>query len=224
MKTPDQYCLNWIKKYLPKRNRVIFDVGANIGQFAWLAKTMSPKAHVYCFEPNTYQQLAENISHFENIHIIPIAVGHECNFNASMFIPEKSPALGSLLQRPIFFTWHEHAIIEKQITMATLDNFCENNNITRIDYLKIDVEGYELNVLKGTENMMKKGLIRAGQFEFGETFRDAGVTLKEVVNFLNSNQFLVFEGNIEEKNLINASDVIEDYRWENFLFLRKDLY
>jgi len=56
---------------------------------------------------------------------------------------------------------------EEKVEMKTIDCFCEENNIKRIDFLKLDVEGNELKVLEGAKGIIKSGNVDFIQFEFG---------------------------------------------------------
>jgi FkbM family methyltransferase len=64
------------------------------------------------------------------------------------------------------------------------------NNIDNIDFMKIDTEGYEFNVLKGFKEKIKD--IQVIQFEYGGTFIDNGVTLNSVITYLKDNNFCNF--------------------------------
>jgi len=65
-----------------------------------------------------------------------------------------------------------------------------NNNIKNIDFLKIDTEGYELNVLQGFEDLLKN--IKIIQFEYGGTYLDNEKKLVDVINYLEQNGFYKF--------------------------------
>ena len=62
-----------------------------------------------------------------------------------------------------------------------------SNNIKNIDFLKIDTEGYELNVLKGFEDFLEN--IKIVQFEYGGTFLDNNTKLIDVINYLKEKGF-----------------------------------
>jgi len=65
-----------------------------------------------------------------------------------------------------------------------------NNNIKNIDFLKIDTEGYELNVLKGFEDSLEN--VKIIQFEYGGTFLDNKIKLVDVINYLKEKGFYNF--------------------------------
>ncbi len=70
--------------------------------------------------------------------------------------------------------------------MDTLDFYCENNGIETIDFLKIDVEGFELNVLKGGARMLKNKKIGMIQFEFTQINSTVGVFFKQFFDLLSA--------------------------------------
>jgi predicted sugar kinase len=67
------------------------------------------------------------------------------------------------------------------VEVATLDAFADAHGIDRIDFLKIDVEGHEKDVIAGASQRLHDGRIGVVQFEYGGTYLDAGVRLREVV-------------------------------------------
>ena len=66
------------------------------------------------------------------------------------------------------------------VRTETLDGFCAKNKINLIDFMKIDVEGFELNVLKGAELMLSGGKIKLIQFEFTQLNAVVGVFFKQI--------------------------------------------
>jgi FkbM family methyltransferase len=154
---------------------VIFDVGANVGDYSLLVRRHIPSAHVYAFEPSesVYRQLAEKLS----------AAGDGANFksfNIGLSDEERTVDLYSYTVEG-----HEASLISsidrrlptqvvrvevsdtERIEVRTLDRFCESEGVERIDFLKLDVEGHELAVLRGARNMLDCGAISVIQFEFG---------------------------------------------------------
>ena len=76
------------------------------------------------------------------------------------------------------------------------------NNLTHIDFLKIDVEGFEFKVLKGFGEYLAD--IKYVQFEYGTGLRDAGSNLKQVTDYLRSFGF-------EDFSIINSGQIITDF-------------
>lgn len=151
---------------------IIFDVGANIGDFSNLIineLTGKVDVELHSFEPSkvTFKKLEENVKLNKNIFLNNLALGNKQG-EAELFFDEAGSGLASLTKRKlkhfnIKFDSSEKVIIE------TLDNYCDSNNIRNIDLLKIDVEGHELDVLKGGSEMFNNKRIKMVSFEFGGT-------------------------------------------------------
>jgi FkbM family methyltransferase len=89
-----------------------------------------------------------------------------------------------------------------------------DNNITHIDFLKIDTEGFELKVLKGFENFLKN--ISIIQFEYGGTYIDAKITLEEVINYLKQYGFENFSY-LRPNTLEPITDYTDHYQYSNIV-------
>lgn len=133
---------------------IIFDVGANIGQSAVKFRRRFPKASIHCFEPS-----ARNAERIRRRGIRNVAV--------------HAIGLGSAPATAMLSTGHDPAIFrisdqgDEQVRVETIDGFCAENGIDRIDFLKIDTEGHDLEVLKGAATMLGSGHIVAIQVEAG---------------------------------------------------------
>jgi len=129
------------------------DVGANIGLFSLLLADFFEK--VYSIEPGkiAFENLQKNITNnnIDNISLFNISLGSENkrtaitylkNNSASAFVADKSFSENT-------------GYISDPCDMVTLDEICAKNKIKKISFIKIDVEGYELNVLSGAKNILK---------------------------------------------------------------------
>lgn len=122
----------------------IFDVGANIGQTALNYHKFFPTAVIHSFEPvsSTYEILKKNTMGIKNISPVNIALGME---KGKMLIAlEENNEINSLKNLA-----HINDISAEEIQINSGLNYCKNEKVTQIDLLKIDTEGYELDVLKG---------------------------------------------------------------------------
>ncbi|MFZ5891754.1 MAG: FkbM family methyltransferase [Myxococcota bacterium] len=134
---------------LAAHSRVIFDVGANAGFMALKMAQASPRARVHAFEPvpSTFAELSSNIErNWFGGRIVP----HACALGErSGVVKFYVPAFhGSVAAsgRPLFAADQN---CEVEVQMRTLDEFCEETAVERIDLLKCDVEGAEIFVLRG---------------------------------------------------------------------------
>jgi FkbM family methyltransferase len=140
------------------RFKVMFDVGANVGQtWEWFRST-EPGSKIYCFEPvaQTFTVLKERTSKDKNCVVENIAFGDKQAERTIKIFPQNSSALNSL-KDGVMNT--DSGASEEIIKIETIDNYCFTRDITKIDFLKIDTEGYEINVLKGAKEMLNKAAI-----------------------------------------------------------------
>jgi FkbM family methyltransferase len=154
---------------------VVFDVGANTGHYALLVKQLIPNAIVYAFEPSktTFQELTRNVGQLAEANPIkPYNIG----FSDSARIIElysytveghEESQLSSIDLRQPTQVLDVQTKSSEQIEVRTLDDFCAAEGITRIDFLKLDVEGHEVSVLRGARQLLESGAVSIIQFEFG---------------------------------------------------------
>lgn len=146
-----------ICKRLIPRGGIVMDVGANIGQYALLAsKLAGSEGYVYAFEPgeSLLLTLRRNIvlNASNNIEVLPVAVGNDKG-RYSYYPPSSTDnqGTGSLIHDP---TGKSRSTTPIQVNMVRLDDFCEERKINNVDFIKIDVEGFDLEVLKGSRTIL----------------------------------------------------------------------
>ena len=147
--------LLWIKDYIPKA-AVFFDIGANVGTYLFrLEKRLSPH-HIYAFEPNPklYFRLKRI---FPEMHIYRLALSDK-NETADFKIPvingETYNSRGTLHTQ--FFENGEENHFTEKVKVMKLDDWAGLENLKRLDFIKIDVEGNEMETLRGAEKTIKK--------------------------------------------------------------------
>ena len=154
-----------MKTILNVSPKCIFDVGANDGETARRFSSSFPTATIYSFEPDhqTFRRLAETTRKLENVRIINRALGQSVG-QASLF-RNSFDATNSLLPsvedaeeyvvRPDYL----RPIGTETVMIDTIDHFCSEQGIDGIDILKIDTQGYELEVLAGaSETLARRGV------------------------------------------------------------------
>ena len=132
---------------------MIFDVGAHKGQTSSHFCKLFPHSIIHAFEPSPTlsAEIEKNLSKRKNIRCHNFALG-ETNEKAFLTRPD-SDLCGQVVKA------QENN--STSISVLRLDEFCLVENISAIDLLKVDVEGNELSVLKGTSGMIEKNAIRA---------------------------------------------------------------
>lgn len=142
-----------ILNYL-EHSEVIFDIGANIGQTSFnifhTQKSKGLNPSIYAFEPypRTYQRLKTNITlnANKNIHAYNLGLSTE---KGILHMIQHSPSNSG------GFRMTNNPTNSISVPVISLDEFVFENKLTKIDFIKIDVEGFELQVLKGAENTIK---------------------------------------------------------------------
>ena len=170
--------------------QIIFDVGANKGEWSLLASQMYPSCEVHAFEivPSTYQELLTNIRQSSNI--IPNNVGlsdQTGTITIRLGGDDTSTATGCAIEGMKFHEEYYSREIPCGVTKAS--EYLKGKGIERIDFLKIDVEGMDLRVIKGFEDNI--GLVRALQFEYGIFNIGSHDLLSDFFRYLNGNGFVV---------------------------------
>src|SRR5688572_26258253 len=154
---------------------VVFDVGANVGDYSTTVKERLPTARIYAFEPaaKTYQDLAKHISEQDgdgNIRTYNLGfsdVDRTAGLYSYAVAGEKASLLASLDRRLPTQVVNVDVESSESVQLKTIDNFCAAEEIHAIDLLKLDVEGHEVSVLRGARGLLDKGAIGIIQFEFG---------------------------------------------------------
>lgn len=140
----------------PDRNlRVVFDVGANEGQSARIYFKQFPKALIYSFEPvaTTFQKLTENTRELNRVKPFHIALGAEASEQEIRLFDQS--VRNTLKYRPDLTS----SFRTERVRVITLDAFVAEHSIEQIDFLKIDTEGFDLEVLHGASSTLTAGLI-----------------------------------------------------------------
>lgn len=121
---------------------IIFDVGANIGYYSILFARLAPKGRVYAFEPTaTTDLLQRNLAHHRltNVETLRIALG----------------AASGVMEEDIYRIWG-HAPERMKYDFATLDDMAGRLGLERLDCIKIDVDSFDFDVLRGARDTLER--------------------------------------------------------------------
>ncbi|KHK01308.1 hypothetical protein NY78_3290 [Desulfovibrio sp. TomC] len=207
---------------------VVFDVGAHIGCWSVAALAGQPDAaalNLHLFEPapQAYGVLAKTAAaHFPAARLNPLALGGY-SARRRFHVYQDSPSWSGFFRRRGEEARGSVGAPEPiEVACATLDAYCAEHGIHHIDYLKIDVEGAEAEVLAGAAGLLAAGAVDALQFEYGGTFADAGMTLAGVFAFLRFRDYVLMAWRDGRFVAIESWDErLETYGHDNFLVLHR---
>lgn len=189
-----------IKSRILSNSSIVFDVGANRGQSIAFFKKMFPLVTVLAFEPSprVFLKLQKKWENKKNISLFELALGaakgetvffeHLLDETSTMSPPNPNSTWQKRKNR-ILLVRDSNSFEETLVQVTTLDIFCAENGIRQIDLLKIDVEGFEYNVLKGAQNVLMKGAIKAIQIKrhMDDMRIDNSSQINEFLNYFNFN-------------------------------------
>jgi len=161
-----------------------FDVGANEGDFSLHVRRMAPQSQIHCFEPNphTHLRLASRFEGDINTQIHNLGLS---DHPGHMDLWEPAPTQGSNIASFLPEVFHEkEGLAQYSVETQTLDDFVAARGIAHITYLKIDVEGYEGAVLKGSETAISRGMIDLIHLEMNHHNCIAGLSIYKLAKML----------------------------------------
>lgn len=129
----------------------MFDVGANIGQTVrrYLQFT-EDNVQIYSFEPapESYAKLKEEYDHFPNVHLFQLGISKAAS--SFTMLCEGASTMNRIIDSPSGVENLDHT---QTINCVSLEDFCRDNSIDNISYLKIDTEGHEMEAIEGFGKM-----------------------------------------------------------------------
>jgi len=167
--------------------RVIFDVGANVGEWSLAAAALPAPVCVYSFEPSgqTYARLVKVTRAKPQVKCFNMGLSRASGPREIMYSsrnPEKSSveADAAALHATKIYDY-----VRLTQNFMRGDEFCEQHGIDRITYLKIDTEGHDLQVLRGFGDRLGDGRIPVIQFEYNRLNLHARSLLLDFHELLN---------------------------------------
>lgn len=182
-------CFEDMKRFTRKRSQLtIFDIGANVGQTIDKFKHYFPVSVLHAFEPGsaTFEELFKNYKETQSTYLYKMALGS--TKGEMEFFENDNPDMSSFLEIDRM-GWGK-IIKTTMVKTITIDEFCEENSIDKIDILKTDTQGFEFEVLKGASQMMKANKIQLIYLEiiFSEQYKGLP-SCGDIYNFLIQNNF-----------------------------------
>lgn len=198
---------------------VVFDVGANVGN--WTNNVLSNHKNVCicAFEPipNLVESMKKRFKDKDDVSVYELAIfSEQKRFSFDYY--ENNSVLSGIYHQSWVKPWSGHEPQKIEVEATTLDIFCSDKKFDHINFLKIDTEGSELNVLLGASDLLKKNAIDVIQFEYTFTYPDAKITLKQVYDLLTNFGYSVFREYSGGLIYIPSWDnSLEVYKYSNYI-------
>ena len=169
-------------KYNGFNSSIIFDVGAYNGSWTNSCLRIFPDAKYFLFEPQIvmYNEL-QRFNNDENMIIENLFLGSEEDISIKFY---ESGTSSSALR------YGDQTPIQKK--SIKLDNYCKENSIDSIDILKLDVQGYELEILKGAKNCLAFTHIVLTEVSLIDVYLDCPLA-NDIINYLSKMKFQLFD-------------------------------
>ena len=197
---------NFVKDSVNKGD-IVIDIGANIGYYTLMfAKLVGGTGKIYAFEPDpkNFSILEKNIqvNGYNNIILEKKAVSNKLG-KSTFYVSENSA--GSSMHKP------NNVVDQIYVDLITLDNYFEVNTITP-DFVKIDIEGYELNALKGMESILQSSDKTKIMIEYNPlTKKELNSDPMDSLTFLSELGFKFKDLNSRVQTFLTFEDIKQEY-------------
>ena len=222
--TYEEVLLSEIRQTL-KSGSVFIDGGANIGFFSLIAaKITGPAGFVIAFEPapKTYSYLKKNIKINNISNVISSNKGLSSSEKYLSFLLSPNPEENSIIDHNSKDLKSGSKIIN--IHTINIDKFCEKNNIQKVDLIKLDIEGQELEAIKGGREILLKNKNIKVIFELNIAYQNNGIEFaKKIFTELKRLNFTNFQALLEPRIFIKDLNNLEDVELLKKITLRHNV-
>jgi len=221
-----EHLFNYFVKFA-KSDLVIFDIGSNIGNYANMLYRISlnykTSLEIHCFEPTVscFNELVDKYSDNNTFILNNLACSNKSGSSIIYYDEEKS-GLASLYKRDLN---HFSIKLDKfeKIQKIRLDSYISTKEISHIDFMKIDVEGHELEVLEGLGNYLNNDFIDFIQFEYGGCNLDSKTRLLDFFNIFEQKGFIICKIMPIGLEIRKFEYWMENFQYSNFVAIPKKI-
>jgi FkbM family methyltransferase len=199
---------------------VIFDGGANVGDYTQMINETCPDSKIYAFEPveSTFQELQKCLNSNEIINATAIQKGlykEDTKVTINIYSGNEHASLHQI--KGVGY----QSIRQEVLDVVKGDTIMKEYGIETIDLLKLDIEGAEMDALVGFENALKGKKIRVIQFEYGYINITSKVLLADYYDFFSAHGYIVGKLYPRSVEFREYSFKHEDFIGPNFIAIQK---
>jgi FkbM family methyltransferase len=208
---------NFLLRYI-KQDSVCIDVGAHVGFYSMLlSELVGPRGAVHSFEPTpwTFKLLEKNTTNLKNVTLNNKALSDTAR---TLSFADYGPGYGA------YNTAHKdgaqlssHTATTVKVASLPLDTYCRENNLVP-DFIKIDSEGFEFEVLSGAEHLLDQvrpliSIEVAGGSAWAENSQQSFLLLMK-------KDYQPYE--ISTTGLLSVHKFLDSYKYDNLIFVPKE--
>lgn len=181
---------HFIRTIARKSPLLVFDIGANTGDYSNHIFQENPDATIYALEPHpdNFRKLLAGKTN-AGLTAINSAAGAEPGHFSLYDYDQPEGSQHASLYREVIEDLHAASARELTVEVTTIDSLVQEKSVERIDLLKMDVEGNEYQVLLGARKTLAKGIIGVIHFEFNEMNVISRTFFKDFVDLLEGYTF-----------------------------------
>ena len=198
---------------------ILLDVGGHIGEYTEEFLRVHPRGVAYVFEPSAepFHVLKARLGNYSNITLVQKGLSDRSG-TQPLYKDAEMSGLASLTRRRLE---HLNIMMDRveMVELQTVDEALAEWGVTAIDLLKIDVEGHEIDVLRGASQAFRDNRIKLVQFEFGGCNIDTRTYLKDFFEFFGRYGYTI--GIIQPQGRIHwlpkYDEFLEQFQTTNFV-------
>ncbi len=182
--------IEMLQDYLPP-NPIIIEAGAHKGEDTINMAHLWPGGTIYAFEPlpQNYQTTTNTVAGIQNVKTFPLALSSETGI-AHFYVGISNPGASSLYKPNEFlFEYISFESEPTQVQTITIDEWAKEEGITHVDFMWLDMEGGELDALKGAEKILPTVQAIYSEVNFKE-FRQGNCFYHEIKEWLQARGFV----------------------------------
>ncbi len=218
----NQFIADTCKQF--KGPMTFFDIGANIGEYTQTIQNNRPNStndSFHLFEPqkNCFQELVNKFGKYDHISVNNVGLS-DIRGEATIYKDREKSGLTSLYNRNLDFYGHKMDL-QEEVLLERADSYIEKHNISKINLIKIDVEGNEMNVLLGFGRFLDSNFIDLIQFEYGGANIDSHTNLMDFYKLLEPHGFKLCKIMKNHLEIRDYNPRLENFVCQNYVAVSK---